>query len=319
MAIMSEDDGVSGDDDVSDGGDVCVLIPTLDEAETIGRVIDGLRDQGYENVLVIDGGSTDGTRDIAHEHGVRIERQSSRGKGSAIREALSMIDAEYVLMLDGDGTYRAADADAMLEPLRSGRAKHVIGNRFADMEPNAMPRLNQAGNRLINRAFAFIHGRDLVDITSGYRAFTRESAERFHLTATGFGIETEFAVECVKRNVDTEIVPITYRSRPAESETNLRPVRDGAVILVTLYRLAKTNNPLFYFGSVGVLSSLLGGVIGAYVGIEWVTRGISHEVLAVVAGVSVLFGVQLLIFGVLSDMILSLHREQLRRIERSER
>ena len=322
---MGEDDAVPGDDDAGDDGDatdssdVCVLIPTLDEAETIGRVIDGLRDQGYENVFVIDGGSTDGTRDIAREHGARIERQSGRGKGSAIREALSMIEAEYVLMLDGDGTYRAADADAMLEPLRSGRAEHVIGNRFADMEPGAMPRLNQAGNRLINRAFAFVHGRELVDITSGYRAFTRESAERFHLTATGFGIETEFAVECVKRDVDTEIVPITYRSRPAGSDTNLRPIRDGAVILVTLYRLAKTNNPLFYFGSVGVLSLLFGGAIGAYVGVEWVTRGISHEVLAVVAGVSVLFGVQLLMFGVLSDMMLSLHREQLRRIERSER
>jgi dolichol-phosphate mannosyltransferase len=318
MAVMGEDDAVPGDDDVSDDGDVCVLIPTLDEAETIGSVIDGLRDRGYENVLVIDGGSTDGTRDVAREHGARVERQSSRGKGSAIREALAMIDAEYVLMLDGDGTYRAADADAMLEPLRSGRAEHVIGNRFADMEPDAMPRLNQTGNRLINRAFAFIHGRDLVDITSGYRAFTRESAERFHLTSTGFGIETEFAVECAKRDIDAEIVPITYRSRPAGSDTNLRPIRDGAIILVTLYRLAKTNNPLFYFGSVGVLSLLIGGVVGAYVGVEWVTRGVSHEVLAVVAGVSVLFGVQLLMFGVLSDMMLSLHREQLRRIERSE-
>ena len=313
------DDGAGPEAETSDDGGVCVLVPTLDEAETIGSVIDGLQEHGYGNVLVIDGGSSDGTRDIARDRGARVERQSGRGKGNAVREALSMIETEYVLMLDGDGTYRAGDADALLEPLRSGQAEHVIGNRFADMRPDAMPRLNQAGNRLINRAFAFIHGRDLVDITSGYRAFTRESAERFHLTATGFGIETEFAVECIKQDVDTEIVPITYRSRPAGSDTNLRPVRDGALILITLYRLAKTNNPLFYFGSVGVLSSLLGGVIGAYVGVEWVTRGISHEVLAVVAGVSILFGVQLLMFGVLSDMMLSLHREQLRRFERSER
>jgi dolichol-phosphate mannosyltransferase len=313
-------DGATEDDDVGgNNGDVCVLIPTLDEAETIGDVIDGLRDQGYENVLVIDGGSTDGTVEIAREHGARVEGQSGQGKGRAIREALSMIEAEFVLMLDGDGTYRGADADAMLEPLRSGRAEHVIGNRFADMEPDAMPRLNRAGNRLINRAFRFVHGRDLVDVTSGYRAFTRESAERFHLTATGFGIETELAVECIKHNADTEVVPITYRSRPKGSDTNLRPVRDGAVILVTLYRLAKTNNPLFYFGSVGVLSLVIGGIIAVYVGFEWFGRGISHEVLAVVSGVALLFGVQLLMFGVLSDMVLSLHREQLRRIERSER
>jgi len=230
-----------------------------------------------------------------------------------------MIDAEFVLMLDGDGTYRTEDADTMLEPLRAGRAEHVIGNRFADMESDAMPRLNQLGNGIINRAFAFIHGRDLVDITSGYRAFTRESIDRFRLSATGFGIETELAVECVKHDVDTEIVPITYCARPDGSDTNLRPVRDGGVILITLYRLAKTNNPLFYFGSVGVLSMLFGTGIGVYVGFEWFTRGISHEVLAVVAGVSLLFGIQLLMFGVLSDMLLSLHREQLKRIERSDR
>jgi dolichol-phosphate mannosyltransferase len=307
MAMMGDDD------------DVCVLVPTLDEGETIGDVIDGMREQGYENVLVIDGGSTDGTVEVARDHGARVERQSGNGKGRAIREALSMIDAEFVLMLDGDGTYRAEDADAMLEPLRDGQAEHVIGNRFADMEPDAMPRLNQFGNRLINRAFAFVHGRNLVDITSGYRAFTRESAERFHLTATGFGIETELAVECVKHDIDTAIVPITYRSRPKGSDTNLRPVRDGGVILITLYRLAKTNNPLFYFGSVGVMSLVVGVGIGTYVGIEWFTRDVSHEVLAVVAGVALLFGIQLLMFGVLSDMLLSLHREQIRRIERSER
>jgi len=316
---MGDGEAATDDDTTGDDSDVCVLVPTLDEAETIAGVIDGLREAGYENVLVIDGGSTDGTVELAREHGARVEHQSGQGKGRAIREALSIIEAPLVLMLDGDGTYRPEDAEAMLEPLREGRADHVIGNRFADMEPGAMPRLNRVGNRLINRAFAFIHGRDLVDITSGYRAFRRESVERFRLNATGFGIETELAVECIKHDADTEIVPVTYRSRPAGSDTNLRPVRDGAVILVTLYRLAKTNNPLFYFGSVGVLSLLFGAGIGTYVGVEWFTRRVSHEVLAVVAGVAILFGIQLLMFGVLSDMLLSLHREQLRRIERLER
>ena len=84
---------------------------------------------------------------------------------------------------------------------------------------------------------------------------------------------------------------------------------------MTLYRLAKTNNPLFYFGSLGLLSLLAGGGLGVYVGVEWFRYGVSHEVLAVVAGVSILFGVQLVMFGVLSDMILALHREQLRRLE----
>ncbi|MFB6141982.1 MAG: S-layer glycoprotein N-glycosyltransferase AglJ [Halorientalis sp.] len=298
-----------------DRSDVCVLIPTLNEAETIGTVVDEFRAAGFENVLVVDGHSTDGTQAIAEEQGARVLVQSGSGKGQAVQEALRAIDATYVLMLDGDATYRVEDADAMLEPLFEGRADHVIGNRFADMEAGAMSRLNRFGNRLINGAFRAIHGRDFRDILSGYRAFTRESVERLSLDAAGFGIETELAVECVKHGLRTEVVPIRYEARPDESETNLSPFRDGGVILLTLYRMAKTNNPLFYFGSVGTLSTLAGILLGSYVAVEWLTRGISHEVIAVVSTLAIIFGVQLLIFGILSDMIVTLNREQTRRLE----
>lgn len=295
--------------------DVCVVIPTLDEAATIGEVIEGLRERGLTEVLVIDGGSTDGTREIAAEHDARVEVQTGTGKGMAVRQALELIDSEYVLLIDGDGTYDPADAPRLLEPLLDDEADHVIGNRFADLQEGSMSTVNRIGNRLINRAFRFIHGQDFRDILSGYRAFSRESVEQFRLTSTGFGIETEFAVECAKQNIQTTAVPVTYRPRPHGSETNLRPVRDGAVIFLTLYRLAKTNNPLFYFGSLGVGSIVFGGGLGVYVGVEWFWHGISHEVLAVVAGVSLLIGIQLIMFGVLSDMILALHREQLRRLK----
>jgi len=295
---------------------VCVLIPTYNEAGTVGDVVDGFRAEGLENVLVVDGGSGDGTREIARERGARVVRQSGSGKGQAIREALGLIDEPYVLMADGDATYRPEDAERLLEPLLAGEAEHVIGNRFADMESGAMTRLNRVGNRLINQAFRLVHGRGLRDILSGYRAFTRSSVERFVLTSDGFGIETELSVECVKHGVTTAVVPITYTARPDESETNLRPFRDGAVILLTLYQMAKTNNPLFYFGSVGVVSVLAGLGVAGYVGFEWLVRDISHEVLALVAGVSVLLGIQLLIFGVLSDLVVSVNREQSRQIER---
>jgi len=301
---------------MADYDDVCVLVPTYDEAETIGDVVAGFRDQGLSNVLVVDGGSTDGTREIAREHGARVIEQSGTGKGQAIREALGEIEQPYVLMADGDATYRPEDADAMLAPLLSGEADHVVGNRFADMESGAMSRLNRAGNRIINRAFGFVHGRDLEDILSGYRAFTRESVERFSLTSDGFGIETELSVECVKHGVPTAVVPITYRARPDESETNLRPFRDGAVILLTLYQMAKTNNPLFYFGSVGFFGLISGLVLAGFVGYDWFVRGISHEVLAVVSGVSILLGIQLLMFGVLSDLVVSVNREHNRQIDR---
>ncbi len=298
-----------------DADDVCVLLPTLDEAETVGDVVTGFREAGYENVLVIDGHSTDGTREIAEEHGARVVEQSGHGKGQAVREGIDLVDAPVVLMADADGTYLPSDADAMLEPIFAGRAEHVVGDRFADLGDGAMPRLNRVGNRLINRAFVSIHGRDMADVLSGYRAFTTESVERFDLSATGFGIETELAVECVRQGTPTEVVPVTYRSRPDDSDTNLDPIRDGGRILMTLFRLAKTNNPLFYFGSVGVLSMLAGFVVAAFVGYEWFAKGIGHEGLAVVAAAGILLGVQLMMFGVLSDVIVAVNREQTRRLE----
>jgi dolichol-phosphate mannosyltransferase len=300
--------------------EVCVLIPTYDEAETIGDVVRSFREEGFENVLVVDGESTDGTCEIARDAGARVVQQSDQGqgnmKGQAVREGLHMTDAPVVLMLDGDWTYRAEDAEAMLEPIFSGRAEHVIGNRFADMEPGAVTRLNTAGNRVINRAFRLIHRRDYVDILSGYRALTRDVIERVTLTEDGFGIETELAVECVKHNVRTEVVPVRYRNRPGDSETNLNPFRDGADIILTLYRMAKTNNPLFYFGSVGVASTFVGLGLGAYVAYEWITvPKTSHEVIAVLGAFAILFGVQLLMFGVLSDMLVTVNHEQTRRLE----
>jgi len=302
-----------------DPAEVCVLVPTYDEAETIGEVVDSFRDRGYEDVLVVDGGSADGTREIAAEHGARVIVQSGSGKGQAIREGLEYVDAPYVLMLDGDGTYRPDQAERMLEPLFDGRAEHVIGDRFADMSDEAMTRLNRFGNGLINRTFRTIHGRDFGDILSGYRAFTRESVRTMSLSADGFGIETEMAVECVKQGIPTAVVPITYEARPEESEANLRPFRDGAVILLTLYSMARTNNPLFYFGSVGALSTLTGLGLAGYVALEWFTQGISHEVIAVLSGVAVLFGVQLLMFGVLSDLVVTINREQTAQFKRLAR
>jgi dolichol-phosphate mannosyltransferase len=329
---MADSEGIEGERDAGRGRGrsgaeagadrattgVCVLIPTRNEAETVGDVVEGFRERGYENVLVVDGHSDDGTPELAREAGARVIEQSGTGKGAAVRQGVREIDAEYVLMLDGDATYDPADAGRMLEPLLDGEAEHVVGDRFADMREGAMPRLNQHGNRLINRLFATIHGQNFQDLTSGYRAFTRESFQRMNLTAEGFGIETEMAVECARQGLPVAVVPITYRPRPKGSNTNLHPVRDGGVILVTLYRMAKTSNPLFYFGSVGFVLSVFGAFVGTYVGVEWVTRRVGHEVLAVVAAFAILLGVQLLMFGLLSDMIVTLHEEQVRLLDERE-
>ncbi|MDG5818733.1 S-layer glycoprotein N-glycosyltransferase AglJ [Natronococcus sp. A-GB7] len=298
--------------------EVCILIPTLNEAATIGGVIDGFREQGYSNVVVVDGDSDDDTREIARERGAQVFTQAGDGKGQAVRETLEYVTVPYVLMVDGDGTYDPADAERMLEPLSRGY-EHVIGNRFADMDDDAMKALNGFGNRLINRSFRLIHGAEYEDILSGYRAFTTESFERLSLDSDGFTIETELAVECVKHGVDTTVVPVSYSARPEASETNLHPLRDGGTIVLALYSLAKTNNPLFYFGSLGSASIASGGVVAMYVLWQWIQYQQGHEILAVVSAAAILLGVQLLMFGVLSDMLVTLHREQRRRLEQITR
>ncbi|QRV14155.1 S-layer glycoprotein N-glycosyltransferase AglJ [Haloterrigena salifodinae] len=311
IAMSSETREISPDD-------VCVLIPTLDEAATIGDVIDGFHEQGYTNVLVADGGSNDDTREIARDRGAHVFVQSGDGKGQAVREAIEYVNVPYVVMLDGDGTYDPADVDTMIEPLSRGY-EHVVGNRFANMDDDAMKTLNGFGNQMINRSFSVIHGADYEDILSGYRAFTVDSFDRLSIDSDGFTLETELAVECVKHGIDTTVVPISYRARPDESETNLHPVKDGGTIILALYSLAKTNNPLFYFGSFGVGGILFGGAIASYVLWEWVQYQVGHEIMALVSAAAILLGVQLLIFGVLSDMLLSLHREQRRRLEQITR
>jgi len=299
-----------------DREEVCVLLPTYQEAETAGRVVEEFREAGFDDVLVIDGGSTDDTRTIAREAGARVAVQSGEGKGQAIREAVAdHVDRPYVLLADADCTYQVSDAGAMLEPLFDGEADHVIGDRYGDIHEDAMTRFNDVGNSIFNWLFRLIHGEDYADILSGYRAFTVSSFRRLRLRADGFGIETEMAVECARRGLSVTVVPITYLPRPDGSSTNLHPLRDGWIIFAALYRKAKTANPLFYFGSVGVLVGLVGVVLELYVAYDWFVRRISHEVIALAGGVSIVLGIQLLVFAALSDLIVTLHEELLDRID----
>ncbi|MFP4632920.1 MAG: S-layer glycoprotein N-glycosyltransferase AglJ [Halobacteriales archaeon] len=267
-------DATGGDGEAEEAGrkaeppvdleDVTVLVPTLNEAATIGEVVSGYLELGFDDVFVIDGGSADGTRETARENGARVVRQSGVGKGQAFREALSMVDRRYVLMVDGDGTYGVDDAFDVLAPLAED-VDHVIGDRLGN--PEAFSRLNYVGNRIFNLEFRLAHGYDLRDILSGYRAFRTESVRRMRLREDGFGIETEMSAETVRLGQRVAVVSVDYRPRPDGSREKLRPVRDGARIGYTVYRTTRTSNPGFYFGVWGALSAVA-GVFG--LGYLWV-------------------------------------------------
>lgn len=287
-------------------GQVCVLIPTLNEAPTIGGLITEFRNLGYEDILVIDGHSSDGTPKVAASAGARVAEQTGRGKGNAIIEAFGMVEKPYILMIDGDGTYSPEDAEEMLGPLFSG-ADQVIGDRLTEENRAAFSRLNYAGNQILNRLFKLAHGRYLNDILSGYRAFTRESVRQMRLKESGFGIETEISAEAVRNAQNIHIVPIRYGKRSG-TPTKLNPFHDGIKITSTIYRLAKMSNPLFYFGLIGVIIMISGFIIGGYVLLEWLNQ-IEHIPLSILTVLLIIVGFQIFMFGVISDMMLAFHRE----------
>ena len=291
---------------------VCVLIPTLNEKDTIGPVIEGMKAQGYHNILVADGRSTDGTAEIAESLGAAVITQRGKGKGKAMIEAFSIIEEPYVLMLDGDGTNPPEFADAMVEPLFAGRADHVIGNRLADYEKGALTKLNRFGNDVMNRMFKWAHGVYMTDILSGYRAFTKESLEKMHLTESGFEIETEISSEVVHHNLRFEVVPTYYKKRPG-SPTKLNPIKDGAKILRAINRYGKMNNPMFHFGTIGVILSLIGFICGLYVVYEWF-QGIEHLPLTILTMLLIVTGILVFMMGLLSDMMVAYHREEIREL-----
>ncbi len=298
--------------------DVCILIPTLNEAATIGQLIKDFKKDGFSNILVIDGNSRDGTGQIAEAEGARVVMQSGKGKGQAMIQAFELIESPYVVMIDGDGTYLAREAPSLLEPILEGRADHVIGNRLENYSPGAFTKLNIVGNRLINIFFDVAYGVSLKDILSGYRAFTLDSMRELELNKTGFEIETEISVECILKAQRVEEVPITYLPRSEKGATKLNPVKDGFRIGSTIYRLVKVHNPMFYFGIIGSFFVLAGLLTGAFVIIQW-SQGITRIPLSVLTALFVIFGLQMFIFGMLSDLIVTLHRQTINLIQEINR
>lgn len=295
-----------------DKDEVCILIPTLNEVLTIGEIIREFRELGYHHILVIDGNSTDDTVNVSQESGADVRIQWGKGKGNAVIEAFEIIEQPYILMLDGDGTYSPKDAEKMLAPLLS-EFDQVIGDRLINAEEGAFSHLNLFGNHMVNLLFKIAHSRDLHDILSGYRAFTRAAIHQMTLKEKGFEIETEISVESVRNGQRIKVVPIKYSRRPGTT-TKLSPFHDGIKIVSTIYRLARMNNPMFYFGMMGIFTSVLGIITGIYVLHEWFL-GIDHIPLTILTVLLIVVGIEIFMFGMISDMLLIFHREIIREIQ----
>ena len=290
--------------------DVCILIPALNEGKAISGLVTEFKSMGFSDILVIDGHSTDNTAKNAESAGARVIIQSGTGKVQAVSQAFQSITSKYIVMIDGDGTYLPEEIYKLLEPVTTGIADHVIGNRFANYQKGAFTRLNLFGNKILNKIFGFAYGVWLQDILSGYRAFKGKAVKQIELNRTGFEVETEITVECVKKDIRTIEVPITYLARTSGAATKLKPLRDGFRIASTIYLLAKTHNPLFYFNIIGAFLLIIGVAVGIYVVDEWL-RDITHIPLTILATLLIVIGIQMFIFAILSDLIVSVHKENM--------
>jgi glycosyltransferase involved in cell wall biosynthesis len=219
---------------------VTAVIPCYNEAKGIADVIKSfplaqLKAHGYKlEILVIDNNSTDGTAEVAMSAGARVIYESKKGKGNAIRTGFKSISSntDYVVMLDGDDTYRPQEIIRLLEPLESGFCNVVIGSRLAGrITDGSMTRFNRMGNWTFSHLVRYSFQVNVTDVLTGYFAWTKAVIDELHphLVSDGFAIEMEMITKMARLGHDIYSVPISYNSRAGES--NLKPVQDGTRIL----------------------------------------------------------------------------------------
>ncbi len=212
---------------------VAVVIPTLNEERSIGDVIDGvpvaeLLQKGLETtVYVIDGISTDHTRQIAVQKGAKVILEAQKGKGAAVQTAFKSIHADYAIMVDGDDTYPISAVSELVGQLQTHDV--VMGSRLTGtMQPGAMTTLNAAGNILLSRLARALFGVHISDVCTGLWGYRRDAIGRLQLSARGFEIEADMFAECVRQGFRITEIPITYRAR--KDQPKLSSLRDGVKI-----------------------------------------------------------------------------------------
>jgi dolichol-phosphate mannosyltransferase len=220
--------------------EVCVVLPALNEEQTIGLVIDeipvkGMERMGYRtNIIVVDNGSTDRTGNIAREKGARVISEPRRGKGMALRAGFAAAEGDFVLMLDSDHTYPADHLPDMLALLED-RCDVVLGSRLRGrIEAGAMTRLNRVGNRLLALMTNLLYGTSISDPCTGCWGLRAGVVKGLDLKATGFDIEVNMLTEIARNSFKVEEVPIGYRKR--KTRPKLNSLRDGFRIGRTLVR-----------------------------------------------------------------------------------
>jgi GTP:adenosylcobinamide-phosphate guanylyltransferase len=243
---------------------VTVVLPVLNEAEGIAKVLEEVEEEGYRNVLVVEGYSKDETAEVAHQNGVRVIYQHGPGKAGAVSTAIEHVKTPYMLFMDGDHTYDPKDIWRLLN--HTDHYAHVIGAR----QKLHVPRLHRLGNWVISQVFSMLFGVKVSDVCSGMYLIETEEARKYKLQESGFNVEIELAAISAANESLTE-VPISYRPRLGRGKLR---AWDGFAILSSAFTLAGRYNPVLLYSGLAGLSIIPASIILSWVALQRLTAGI---------------------------------------------
>jgi len=292
--------------------DLAIVIPTLNEEKGLESTINSIKtylDGKYNYIIVVvDGQSNDRTVEIAKSMGAIVIKQRRKGYGDALQSGFHYVDTNLnsliTVMLDADGTYETKDIIKMAEIIRKGEADFVIGDRFANMDKNAMPRINKIGNKILSAIARKTLGTRVSDSQCGLRAFRSDLANIFYTTSMGMPFATEMLAATNSYRIKIKEIPTSYHERIGE--TKLTPFQDGTKILSTIIRLMRDTRPLALFGIIGFVLIGIGIGLGYDVVSIYFETGIVKKIpTAILTTLLIILGVQSISVGLISDMIKS--------------
>lgn len=268
MSRMSIDEP-DGSGDFSRQATIAVLIPCLNEAAAIPKVIADFRASlPTATIFVYDNGSTDDTIAKSRAAGAVTRIEPLRGKGNVVRRMFADIEADVFVLVDGDDTYDAGVAARLVETLLRDCLDMVNGARQSTVQ-DAYRRGHRVGNRVLTGMVAMFFGSRIKDLLSGYRVFSRRFVKSFPALASGFEIETELSVHALQLRMPLAEVLTTYKERPQGSASKLNTYKDGFRIFRTIVYLIKEEKPFAFFSFVAILLAALSLALGIPVVIEF--------------------------------------------------
>ena len=240
---------------------IAVLLPCYNEEAAIGQTVAAFRAALPDaRIYVYDNNSRDRTGEVAVAAGATVRGERMQGKGNVVRRMFADIEADVYVMADGDATYDAAAAPALVARLVDEQLDMVVGARRSEVE-EAYRRGHRFGNRLLTGMLARIFGRTFTDILSGYRVFSRRFVKSFPALSRGFETETEISVHALELAMPVAEVVTAYGARPEGSHSKLSTYRDGWRILRTILHLFRIERPVLFYGGFAALLAALALVL----------------------------------------------------------